>query len=206
MDMVGLVVPMVFVLLAAIAARSHHQQVDDKEIYKYPAVIGYLMLGAGILFACVPFLPSARGSESIFWMLVHFLPVSVFPFCLAIYFFKFRLTLDDVAFVYGAFKRSRVLLADVIDTQTDTGDRKVPQLTVYLRNGKCVRFSGLISDFERLSSALYIAGLPDRGPMVDSPDKLKDRRRSIIYGTLAILVGCVAVGVMLWFSREMWPK
>jgi hypothetical protein len=206
MDMVGLVMPMVFGLLAAIAARSHYQEVDDKEIYKYPAAIGYLMLGAGIVFACVPFLPAARGSESISWMFVHILPFSVFPFCLAIYFFRFRLTLDDVAIEYGAFKRSRVLLADVIDTQTDTGDRTVPQLTVYLRGGKCVRFTGLISDFERLSSALYIAGLPDRGPIVASPTKLKDRRRSIIYGTLAILIGCVAVGVMLWFSRDMWPK
>ena len=117
MDMVGLFMPMVFVLLAAIAARSHYQEVDDKEIYKYPAVIGYLVLGAGIVFACVPFLPSARGSESTFWMLVHFLPFSVFPFCLAIYFFRFRLTLDDVAIEYGTFKRSRVLLADVIETR-----------------------------------------------------------------------------------------
>jgi hypothetical protein len=188
-------------VLAFIAARSHHLEVDNKEIYKYPAVIGYLMLGIGLAVVVVAFLPSTRGHESLAWMLLHFWPFPAFAFCAAIYFFRYRIILDDVSFEYGALKRSRVLRSDVIDTETNREGRS-PELFVYLRNGKRLRFSGLLGDFDSFASEMYLQSLPDAGPLVDSPAKLNDRKQSRLYSVIFLLIVWVAFGAILWFGSK----
>ncbi len=56
---VPLVVGLAFAAIAFVASRSHRDTVGNDEIYSYPSIVGYLMVGSGCFFLGVPFLTGA---------------------------------------------------------------------------------------------------------------------------------------------------
>jgi len=78
----------------------------------------------------------------------------------------------------GAFWRRVIPFSEVIDYDEIQGGRS-PELWVYLKNGRKLKFSGLLSDFDELVGMVnsHMQGLP--GAQHDSPEKIRDRERRI---------------------------
>jgi hypothetical protein len=51
-------------LVCSICARSHHQVSDDADTFTISPVVGYMMIGVGIVLCIFPSLPGAAGNIS----------------------------------------------------------------------------------------------------------------------------------------------
>jgi hypothetical protein len=56
-----LAVPLTVSVILALAARSRHQHLGDRDIYELPMPLAYLMAILGICFLVVPFIPGIGG-------------------------------------------------------------------------------------------------------------------------------------------------
>jgi hypothetical protein len=106
------------------------------------------------------------------------------------YFLHYRIIITEDVLTVGAFFRSRIPLTDVIDTDIKEGGRS-RELTIYVRDGRRIRVSALIGDFDDLDGTIRsrMAG-PNKGP--ESAEKLKDRanrNRSDAFDAIGLLGG-----------------
>jgi hypothetical protein len=136
------------------------------------------MLLAGLFCSVAPFLPGAAGDIPVirfFWM---FSPFWGGAFIAAIFFFRYQVKVTDTAMTVGAFRRRVIPFSEVIDYDEIQGGRS-PELWVYLKNGRKLKFSGPLSDFEELVGMVnsHMEGLP--GPQHDSAAKIRDRERRV---------------------------
>jgi hypothetical protein len=163
-------------VVAGVCARSHHLETDSEDVFAISPVVGYLMLGAGLFMCVAPLLPGAAGDIPVirfFWM---FSPFWGGAFLAAIFFFRYQVRITDTTLTVGAFRRRVIPFSEVIDYDVLQGGRS-PELWVYLKNGKTLKFSGILSDFDDLVGMVnsHMEGLP--GPNHDSAAKTRDRDR-----------------------------
>jgi hypothetical protein len=91
----------------------------------------------------------------------------------------------------------------VIDFDVITGDRS-SVLWVYLKNGKKLKFSGLLSDFDQLVGMVnsHMEGLP--GPHHDSPAKIHDQQKRKRDNRIAVWYGVVGILMLAAFLSFLW--
>jgi hypothetical protein len=192
-------------IVAGVCARSHHLATDSEDVFSISPAVGYLMLGCGLFFCAAPFLPGAAGDISVirfFWM---FSPFWGGAFIAAIFFFRYQVKVTDTTMTVGAFRRRVIPFSEVIDYDEIRGGRS-PELWVYLKSGKKLKFSGLLSDFEELVGMVnsHMEGLP--GPQHDSEAKIRDRDRRI-RGTRdanrIVVAGIVMIAAVLFVLWRM---
>ena len=145
-----------------------------RRIYKFPSVIGYLMLVCGLLFLCFPFLPMRHSANDMSPMLffLFFAAFAACAFAAAAYFFRFRVVVGDTTLTFGSFHREQIALSDVIDTDIISG--RSPELIVYVRGGRRVKFSGMLGDFADLADTVSVRSTGTPGS--SSIEKLTDQR------------------------------
>jgi hypothetical protein len=163
-------------VLCGICARSHHQVSDEADTFTISPVAGYMMVGCGILACLVPFLPGAAGNISTALFFWSFSPFWLSAFIAAVFVFRYRVIVRDEALTYGAFRRRVISFSEVIDFDVLRG-QKSSELWVYLKSGKRLKFSGMLSDFDQLVEMIdsHMAGLP--APQHDSAAKIHDREK-----------------------------
>jgi hypothetical protein len=190
-------------VVAGICARSHHLATDSEDVFGISPAVGYLMLGIGLLMCAVPFLPGAAGDISVIRFFWIFSPFWGGAFFAGIYFFRYQVKVTDTSMTIGAFRRRVIPFSEVIDYDVLSGGRS-PELWVYLKDGKKLKFSGLLSDFDELVGMVnsHMEGLP--GPQRDSEAKIRDRERRVagnraanwIMGTGVVVIAVVVF--VLW--------
>jgi hypothetical protein len=176
---------------------------DDVDTFVVSPAGGYLMIGIGIVFCVVPFLPGTAGDippTSLFW---YFSPFWLSAFIAAVFLFRYRVVVRDQTLSYGAFRRRVISFSGVIDFEVLRG-QKSSELRVYLKDGERLKFSGMLSDFDELAGMInsHIGGLP--GSQRDSAAKIHDQEKRkhdsqivggiVIIGTLIVAL----VAFMLW--------
>jgi len=159
-----------------VCRRSHHKVSADSDTFTVAPVVAYLMSGVGLLFCSVPFLPGvARGSspQYVFW---EFSPFWLLAFSASVFFFRYRVIVRDKTLIYGAFRQRITPFSEVIDFDVIQG-KQSSELWVYLSDGKRLKFSGMLSDFDELVDMVddQMAGLP--GEQHDSAAKIHDQEK-----------------------------
>jgi phosphate/sulfate permease len=190
-------------VVAGVCARSHHLATDSEDVFSISPAVGYLMLGCGLLCCVAPFLPGAAGDIPVirfFWM---FSPFWGGAFIAAIFFFRYQVKVTDTAMTVGAFRRRVIPFSEVIDYDEIRGGRS-PELWVYLKSGKKLKFSGLLSDFEELVGMVnsHMEGLP--GPQHDSEAKIGDRDKRVRDGRIANWFAYVAIFIVAVVVFVLW--
>lgn len=186
-----------------VCARSHHQASDDTDTFTISPAVAYLMLVIGVFTCIAPFLPGAAGNvptHQFFWM---FTPFWLGAFFASAFFFRYRVIVRDDALTYGAFRRRTIPFSEVIDYDEIAGGRS-SELWVYLRSGKHLTFSGLLSDFDELVGMVnsHMAGLP--GPRHDSAAKIRDRERRQRGNRMANVLAVVGMLIVAAFVFILW--
>jgi hypothetical protein len=153
--------------LMALGARSHHRIDGDVEIYKYPEVVAYLMGFCGLFFLAVPFLPGARGDMSQLSFFAFFAGFAACAVLAAVYFLRYRVTVDTKQLRYGAFGKRTVELAEILDAKVQRGSKSA-QLFVQLSSGRKITFSGMLADFDSLANRMVSCALHNTGKPSDA--------------------------------------
>jgi hypothetical protein len=195
------VVALVLGVVAFLAARSRHQALGQEEIYRYPPFVGYLMGGCGVFFLCIPLFPG-RGDVPIPLWWAFFGSAAACAFGAAVYFFRYRVLIDDSVLRFGTAALQTIPLADVVDTDITAG--RNAQLFVYLRSGRRLEFSSMLGDFGSLAATIAdrCAG-PPPGTGV-SIQKLTDQRRRaalnrrVSWMLATGLLMCVVAALAAW--------
>jgi len=193
-------------VVAGICARSHHFETDSEDVFAISPAVGYMMLGIGLLMCSVAFWPGTAGDISVIRFFWIFSPFWGGAFFAAIFFFRYQVKVTDTTMTVGAFRRRVIPFSEVIDYDVLSGGRS-PELWVYLKSGKTLRFSGLLSDFDELVGMVnsHMEGLP--GPQHDSAAKIRDQERRIrgnrganwIMGVGVVIIAIVVF--LLWRMR-----
>lgn len=192
-------------VMAGVCARSHHLETDSEDVFAISPAVGYLMLVAGLFFCVVPFLPGAAGDIPVirfFWM---FSPFWGGAFFAAIFFFRYQVKVTDAAMTVGAFRRRVIPFSEVIDYDVIKGNRS-SELWVYLKSGKKLKFSGMLSDFDELVGMVnsHMERLP--GPQHDSTAKIRDQEKrkhdNRVVGWF-LIVGYAVVAVVVFVLWRM---
>jgi hypothetical protein len=187
--------------------RSHHIASDDEDTFTIAPAVAYMMIGAGIFLFLVPFiLPGAAGDISNGMFCLYLSPFWLGVFTASVWFLRYKVVVRDDTLRYGAFRQRVVPFSEVIDIDVLNG-QKSSELWVYLKNGKKLKFSGLLSDFYELVGMIdsHMAGLPE--PQRDSPAKMQDRvnrRRDNRMADWFMIVGVLIVAaflVVLWRTQ-----
>jgi hypothetical protein len=191
--------PFVGILIAALtfaSSRMRHQTIGEADYYKFPAYLAYMMLGVTVFGAWAAVIPW-KDSTIMPW--IFGFVACLFTYAAA-YLLHYRVVVTGDVLTVGAFLRSRIPLASVIDTDIKEGGRS-RELIIYARDGRRIRISGLIGDLEDLEGNVRdkMAG---PGDGLDSPEKLKDRanrNRNDAFDAL-LLIGILALGiyVLIW--------
>lgn len=153
--------------VVALGARSRHRVDGDVETYKYSSVLAYLMGFCGLFFLAAPFLPRARGDMSQWSFFAGFAGFAACAFLAAVYFLRYRVTVDTRQLCYGAFFKRTVDLAEIADASVQRGSKSA-QLFVRLRNGRKITFSGMLADFDSLASRAVSCALLNAGKSLDA--------------------------------------
>ena len=184
-------------LVCGLCARSHHQESADADTFMVSPALGYLMIGVGLVCCVLPLLPGAAGDiapSRFFW---YFSPFWLGSFIAAAYFFRYRVVVRELTLSYGALRRRTIFFADVIDLDVLRG-RNSPELRVYLSNGRRLKFSGMLGDFDELVGMVnsHMAGMA--GTRRDSAAKIQDQEdRKKNKANWLMLGGMSLVGVVL---------
>jgi hypothetical protein len=190
-------------VVAGICARSRHLATDSEDIFSISPAVGYMMLGCGLFFCVAPLLPGAAGDISVirfFWL---FSPFWGGAFLAAIFFFRYQVKITDTFMTVGAFRRRVIPFSEVIDYDEIQGARS-PELWVYLKSGKTLKLSGLLSDFDELVGMVnsHMEGLP--GSQRDSVAKIRDRDRRVRGNRAAAWIAGVGIAIIAVLVFGLW--
>ena len=190
-------------VVCSICARSHHQVSDDADTFTISPVVGYLMIGGGIFFCIAPSLPGAAGNIPTALFFWYFSPFWLLAFIAAVFFFRYRVIVRDQTLTYGAFRRRVIPFSEVIDFDVVRG-QKSSELWVYLKTGKRLKFSGMLSDFDELVGMVnsHMAGLP--GPQHVSVAKIHDQEKRKRDNRLADRIAIVGMLIVAVFVLILW--
>ncbi len=118
--------------------------------------------------------------------------------CFTVYMFHFRAIATDTLLTIGTLHRANIPFSDIIGTELRRGARS-RELVIHVRDGRRIRVSGMLADFDEFEGAIRtrMTG-PQTGPR--ELEELRDRAdhtKSIVFGTLAWLVG-LGFLLLLW--------
>jgi small nuclear ribonucleoprotein (snRNP)-like protein len=190
-------------VVCAVCARRHHEVSDTEDVFTIPPAVGYMMLGIGIVFCIVPFLPGTAGdipATRFFWC---FSPFWLSAFIAAVFFFRYRVVVRDQTLTYGGFHRRVVPFSEVIDFDVLRGLRS-SELWVYLKNGKRLSFSGMLSDFDVLVQMVESHVVRLSGPEHDSAAKSHDQERRKRGNRGASLIMITGALITAFFVFLLW--
>jgi hypothetical protein len=160
-----------------ISASSHHKVSDDADTFTFSPVIGYLFAAVGTLTCISPWLARSRAGippSHWFW---YCSPIWLFIFAVGLFFFRYRVAVRDQTLTFGAFRRRVIQFSEIIDFDVILPGQRGAELWLYQSNGKRLKFSGYLGDFDELVGMVnsHMAGLP--GPKHDSVAKIRDQER-----------------------------
>ena len=163
------------------------------------------MLAGGIFFCLVPFWPGASGDISPGNFFRVFAPFWGGAFARALHFINYRVVVRDATLTVGAFWRRVIPFTDVVDWNVVRGNRS-SELWIYRKNGKRLKFTGLLGDFENLVGMVnsHMEGLP--GPHHDSRAKIRDRAarlRSNRVPNCLVGAGVLVIAILILVLRRM---
>ena len=193
---------LVFGVIAFAASRTRHETSGGQELYRYPPMVGWLMAICGVFFLCIPLLPG-RGDVPPLAFFAFFAAFAACAFAAAIYFFRFRVIVDETEFKFGTLRFETIPFAEVVDIDVTAGPRS--NLLVYLRDGRRLQFSNMLGDFTGLTDSLGARKAGSAPGTGASLQKLNDqRRRATIERALRWIV-CVAVagGFAYWVVAKL---
>jgi hypothetical protein len=190
-------------VVCGLCARSHHQVSDDADTFTISPVVGYMMICVGVLCCSVPFLPGAAGDMSTTQFFWRCSPFWLLAFIGAAFFFRYRVVVRDKTLTYGAFRRRVIPFSEVIDFDVLPGQRSA-ELWLYLKTGKRLKFSGLLSDFDELVGMVnsHMEGLP--GPQHDSPAKIHDQEKRKRDSRAANWFAYIGLGIVALLVLALW--
>jgi hypothetical protein len=192
-------------VVCGICARSHHQVSDDADTFTISPVAGYMMICVGVLCCVGPFLPRVAGDMSTIRFFWYSSPFWLLAFIGAAFFFRYRVVVRDqtLTLTYGAFRRRVIPFSQVIDFDVLHG-QKSGELWLYLKTGKRLKFSGLLSDFDELVGMVnsHMAGLP--GPQHDSVAKIRDQEKRRADNRTANRVMFIGLSIVALVVFVLW--
>ena len=156
MNPVVLVVPLVLSILAAVSRRSKHVSKQGLEIFAFPGVLVCVMALSSSLIAFAPiWIPIVKPQMTppTIEAYLFFGAFGGLGIVFAAYLFYYRVIVGPEDFAVGALVRKEFRLVDIREVKLQKGQRS-SQYFVYLRSGKRLRFSGLLSGFEALTKLL----------------------------------------------------
>lgn len=115
-------VGLVFGVIAFAASRARHETSGTQEHYRYPPMVGWLMAICGVFFLCIPLLPG-RGDVPPLVFFAFFAAFAACAFAAAVYFFRFRVVVDETGFKFGTLRFETIPFAEVVDTDVTAGPR-----------------------------------------------------------------------------------
>jgi tetratricopeptide (TPR) repeat protein len=180
------VVSVVLATLAFMGSRSKHETWGNDEIYRYPPVLGYLLLGGAVFIFVFPLLfarDTTQPTVFLVWL------VGGAGLAVALYFFRYRVTVGSSTLEFGAWNPVSIAISDIVDTDVVTGRSRA--LIVYLRDGRRLVFSGTLGDFPSLAATLTRRA----APAAPTAQKLEDQRKRT--STARRLNWVVAMAVVL---------
>jgi hypothetical protein len=196
------VVALVLGLIALVASRTHHQTIGDQDVYRYPPFVGYLMVGCGILFLCIPLFPG-RGDVPVPVWLLFFESFAAAAFAAAVHFFRFRVLVGGSVLQFGTFHFESIPLTEIVDTDVTAG--RNAQLFVYLRSGRRLKFSSMLGDFGSLADSIASQSAGPPPGTGASIQKLEDQRaRAALNRKLGWIMGiglatCAIAALTVWW-------
>src|ERR1700733_6847819 len=191
-------------VICGICASSHHQESEDSDTFTISPVVGYFMVAVGAFTCVAPWVAKGRVGDGapfqVFWELS---PIWFSIFALGLFFFRYRVVVRDQTLTYGAFRRRVLPFSQVIDFDVLKGQRS-SELWLYLKNGKRLKFSGLLGDFDELVGMVnsHMEGLPP--PLHDCAAKLLDRERRKRANRAANWLVCIGMGIIVLFIFALW--
>jgi hypothetical protein len=190
-------------VVCGICARSHHQVSDDADTFTISPVAGYMMICVGVVCCVGPFLPGVAGDMSTMRFFWYSSPFWLLAFVGAAFFFRYCVVVRDQTLTYGAFRRRVIPFSQVIDFDVLHG-QKSGELWLYLKTGKRLKFSGLLSDFDELVGMVnsHMAGLP--GPQHDSVAKIRDQEKRRTDSRTANWVMFIGLGIVALVVFVLW--
>lgn len=177
----------VLAALALMGSRSKHETWGNDEIYRYPPALGYLLLGGALCTFAVPLLfarDSTQPTVVLLWL------VGGAGLAVAMYFFRYRVTVGSSTLEFGAWNPISIPISDIVDTDVVTGRSRA--LIVYLRDGRRLVFPGRLADFPSLAATLTRRA----APAAPTAQKLEDQRKRT--STVRRLNWVVAMTVVLF--------
>lgn len=156
-----LVVGLVLAAVTALGARTRHQVIGNRLIYRFPPALAYLMMGIGLLFVGAPFLPGVVGKMGFLKFASFLWLFALFAIGAGVYFLKYRITIEGDRVSEGAYFKRDFSMSDIVEAKKMEGSRSA-QLEIALRNGRKLTISGLLADFDSLAD-LIVGGPGGKG-------------------------------------------
>lgn len=156
-NLVLLTSPMVGITVTLLMARrsaEHSQHVGTFKRYYFPSVYKWTGFCVAVLFCAFPLLPGVVGDTHPLLFYVFYYSLSIACFAGALYLAKYRLTVGSDMFTVGAFWIHTYSLKEIVSSKLVRG-RKADKYFVHMRNGKAIRISGLLTDFDEIQGSLY---------------------------------------------------
>lgn len=195
----SVVVPLVLSVVLAVSARSRHKHLADKDIYCLPLPLAYLMAVIGVGFLGVPFIPGVEGTAAPLWFDAFLAAFSTAAFGASTFFMRYRVIFGAKSLDVRFLLNERIIpLTDIIDTNVLEG--RASELIVYLRDGRRLRLSGLLQDFDDLVARIQGA----QASRTDSAEKLADQRRALAGSQGAIWIMCIGLALVGVAAIASW--
>jgi hypothetical protein len=170
-----------------VCSRAHHRAFADADVFFIPSVVGYAIgaIGVGVCTALVLIDAPLRVCSA--FLLGYSLA--------ALFFLRYRITVTKDAFTLRGLRRRTFRFADVADTHLATSGGR--QLTVQLCDGRFVRLSGLVGDFDELVDLIEsrMVPPPDGGRDLEIWERFTRRWRR---AKLIAAAGVFITGVSVW--------
>nr|GAT45557.1 predicted protein [Mycena chlorophos] len=145
-----LLVGLTLTAITALGSRTRHQVIGDCQIFRFPAVIAYLMFAVALLFVGAPFLPGAAGDMDFLTFASFFWIIALLTVAFGAYLLKYRVTVDGDRVSVGVYFKREFSLHDIAGATVKKGGRSA-ELNITLSNGRKLTISGMLADFDRLA-------------------------------------------------------
>ena len=153
--LVPFIVASSLVIIKTLCAYSNSRAARSN-VYQYPRLLAYLFAVLGLVFVLIPF-AVVRYTESTSLNLLNFelclLPFSVSGMCASLYFFRFKLVIDNGTLIIRGFVQRAVSVKqiDAVMLQSSAVGR---ELLIYFSDGSELRLGEQLTGFDQLIASL----------------------------------------------------
>jgi len=136
---------------------SERTPARQQTIHKYPRRLGFLSILVGAVFLLLPYLSADPGKSIAVVTYVVCFGVAFTAFAIAAYILSYSVTIKRDNIVVKTFRTRELSFVDISKTEI-ISTKNGPQAFVSLRNGRIVRFGGMLTNFDSLSEGLIRQG------------------------------------------------